>query len=187
MKGINNYNETQVITERKKLPAGAYEVEILRAEERNNALCFVFDIADGDYKGYFMDKYNNDRKNYPDDAKYKGVYRLWYESEDNDEKRNERNRRILKTELEKVKESNKLSIDFSKEWDGAALKGCRVGMVFRDEEYSINGYQGYSARPYGFVTLADFKEGKFTIPTPKKRNNSTMDAQPVPLDNDLPF
>lgn len=195
-RGMNNYNSTQVYTDKRKLPAGAYEIEIRHAEDRDDTLCILFDIADGEYKGYFMDKFAEDKKYYSADAKYKGVYRLWYENDRNDDERNERNRRRMKTELEKIKESNRLNIDFAHEWDGAALKGCRVGMIFRDEEYDYNGYQGYAAKPYGLVTLENLKEGKFTLPSPKALSGAGSGSsfgtahaaeQPALLDDDLPF
>ena len=194
MRGINKYNETTTYTDSVKLPAGAYEVRIIRAEERDDILYLLFDIAEGEFRGYFMDKFNADKAAYPEDAKYKGIYRMWYESEENDDKRNEQNRRRMKTALERIKESNNLNIDFSREWDGAKLKDCHVGMIFRDEEYDYMGYQGFTAKPYSIITLSDLKEGKFKLPEPKRLKGSLYTStQPAadfassPVDDDLPF
>jgi len=194
MKPVNKYAETATYSETQtaKLPAGAYEVRIIRAEEQGNALCILFDIASGEYEGYYMARFAEDKRSFPDTAKFKGVYRLWYEDDRKDEKSNERSRRTMKTALERIKQSNKLKVDFSKEWDGAALKDCRVGMIFRDEEYDYNGYQGFTARPYGVITLESLKEGRFTLPQPKRLKGSAGAAaapttSPDLLDDDLPF
>ena len=54
MKAFKNYNQVQAYTDSVKLPAGAYEVTIKRAEDTEQALCLLFDISEGEYSGYFM-------------------------------------------------------------------------------------------------------------------------------------
>lgn len=196
MRGFSDYDKTESYSETtsRKLPAGAYEVRIIRAEERDDTLCILFDIADGEFANYYIDKFNDDKKFNPKDAKYKGVYRMWYESPNNDDKRNEQNRRRMKTALERIKVSNNLDIDYTREWDGAKLKDCRVGMIFRDEEYNYNGYQGFTARPYAIITLDSLKRGNFTLPAAKTLSGSSAantgtftNIEQTPLDDDLPF
>lgn len=185
MRGIKNYNNIQQYTESAKLPVGAYEVKIIRAEEQNDTLCILFDISEGEYKGFYMDKFNNEKKAYPDSAKFKGVLRLWYP---NGGQFDESNEKRIKTTLERIKESNNLKTDFSKEWDGAVLKNCKVGMVFREEEYNYKGYEGMTAKPYQVITLEALREGKFTIPKPKYLNGSAPSASTSSYnDEDLPF
>lgn len=192
MRGISNYNSIQQYTENAKLPVGAYEVKIIRAEEQNDTLCILFDISDGEYKGFYMDKFNSDKKAYPDSAKFRGVLRLFYP---NGGQYDESNEKRIKTALERIKESNNLKTDFSKEWDGAALKNCKVGMVFREQEWSYNGSTGMTAQPFQIITLEALREGKFTIPKPKYLNGSapsasasSYDSEDLPFDDDdLPF
>ncbi len=190
MRGITNYNSIQQYTESVKLPVGAYEVKIIRAEEQNDTLCILFDISDGEYKDFYMDKFNSDKKAYPDNAKFKGVLRLWYP---NGGQYDESNEKRIKTTLERIKESNGLKTDFSKEWNGAVLKNCKVGMVFREQEYDYNGSQGMSVQPFQIITLEALREGKFTIPKPKYLNGSAPSSvtanstEELPLDDDLPF
>lgn len=198
MRAFSNYDSVSEYSERSfKLPAGAYEVEIIRAEEQtgaNNscALCLLFDISEGEYKGFFRQKFDSDRKSFPDKAKYKGVLRVWYPNggqyDDNAEKR-------LKTTLERIKKSNNLNIDFSKEWDGKALKGCKVGMMFQEQEYDYEGRQGMSTQPYGVITLEALREGEFTLPKPKYLKGSSASYSSsaggaddeISADDDLPF
>lgn len=192
MKAFKDYDSTSEYTESVKLPAGAYEVTIKRAEDSDNALCILFDISEGEYKNYFMDKFSSDRKNYPENAKFKGVLRLWYE---NGEQFDEDRKRRRKTVLKLIKEENKLSVDYSKEWDGAALKGAKIGMIFRDTEYDYNGHHGFTAQPYGVISLEALRTGKYKIPEPKRLKGSTSASSytnvetyaDLPTDDDLPF
>lgn len=188
MRAFKDYETTPEFTESVKLPAGAYEVTIKRAEDSDNALCILFDISEGEYKNYFMDKLASDRKSYPDTAKYKGVLRLWYE---NGGQYDEDSKKRRKTVLKLIKEENRLNVDYSKEWDGNVLKGAKIGMIFRDQEYNYNGHHGFTAQPYGVITLDALRSGKYTIPEPKllgsdsKAETGTFSDEPY--DGDLPF
>lgn len=192
MKAFKDYESISEYTESVKLPAGAYEVTIKRAEDSDDALCILFDISEGEYKNYFMDKFSSDRKNYPENAKFKGVLRLWYE---NGEQFDEDRKRRRKTVLKLIKEENKLNVDYTKEWDGAVLKGAKIGMIFRDQEYNYNGYHGFTAQPYGVISLEALRTGKYKIPEPKRLKGSTSASSYTnvetyadpPTDDDLPF
>lgn len=198
MRPLSDYNSIPEYTEVKKIPAGAYEVLIKRAEEKEISgsifLYILFDISDGDYKNYFMGKFMADKKNYPETAKFKGTIRFQYP---NGDKYDESKKKRMKTALECIKRSNNLNADFSKEWDGAVLKDCKAGMIFRDEEYDYNGYHGISARPYCFIDLEDFKAGRYTVPEPKYLSGNAPESAPAnspapsqsvdELVEDLPF
>lgn len=197
MKPLSDYNSIPEFAsiDTRKLPAGAYEITIKRAEEKNmngeDCLCILFDISDGEYKDYFINKFKLDQKNFAESAKFKGVYRLLYP---NGNEYDEGRKKRMKTALERIKKSNDLNADFSKEWDGDVLKGCKAGMIFRDCEYDYKGYHGMSAQPYSVITLEDLKSGKFTIPEPKYlTNNTPAPARQENMQNvnsfveDLPF
>lgn len=167
MRAFEDYNSTKEYTPGgNKLPAGAYEVKIIKAEDVDNALCILFDISSGEYKNYFHKKFDSDRENYPENAKYKGVYRMYYPQKGDSKERIEASKRRRKTVLKTINDTNNLNIDFTKEWDGAALKGAVVGMIFRDKEYDYNGHHGFSAQPYGVISAEDLKNGNYTIPDP---------------------
>lgn len=187
MKGLPDYNNIPEYTDSVKLPAGAYEITIIRAEEKSektgDQLCLLFDISDGEYKSYYVNKFNAEKKSFPKDAKFKGVLRLWYP---NGGQYDESNKKRMKTTLERIKQSNNLRIDFSKDWDGAALKGCKVGMIFRDQEWSYNGMTGMTAQPYQVITLDALKNGDFTLPNPKYLSPSDNDNY-VPNNNFVPL
>lgn len=192
MRPFADYNTTQEYTDFQRLPAGAYEVEIIRAEDSDKALCLLFDICGGEFDSYFRKKLADDRKSsIVQNPKFKGVYRLWYpdggQYDDNKKRR-------MKTALKLIKDENNLNIDFTREWDGAALKGARVGMIFQDKEWDYQGKTGFTAQPYGLITLEKLREGNFTLPEPKLLGTTQNDSDsfgfngaPVLTDDDLPF
>lgn len=198
MRKIENYNEITEYTEIKKIPVGAYEVKIMRAvpepgkepgTERYFAI--LFDVSDGEFKNYYSERFAADKKAYAQNAKYKGVLKLWYP---NGGQYDENSNRRMKTTLETIKRSNNLQIDFSKEWDGEQLKGAKVGLILRSEEYDYNGKHGFSAQPFRIISLEDLREGNFTLPDPKYLNGSApaqdsnaASVLDIPLDEDFPF
>lgn len=193
MRAFTDYEQTKEYTEFQKLPAGAYEVEIIRAEDRDNALCVLFDIKGGEFDGYYRKKLEDDRKSFgTEKAKYKGILRLWYP---NGGEFDENAKRRMKTALKTVKEDNHLSVDFSREWDGVALKDSRTGMIFREQEWAYNGKTGMTAQPYAVISLEKLRAGNFTLPAPKYLSGANAAAStagtggfaPVPLDDDFPF
>lgn len=191
MRAFPDYEQTRAYSDFQKLPAGAYEISIIRAEDSDNALCLLFDIAGGDFDGYYRKKFAEDKKNFPAEAKYKGVLRLWYP---NGGEYDENAKRRLKTALQTIKDDNRLSVDFTREWDGAALRDCRAGMVFREQEYDYNGKHGFTAQPYTLISLEKLRAGEFTVPEPKHLKSSAAygtapsnDFAAMPTDDDLPF
>lgn len=193
MRPFTDYNTTQEYTDFKRLPAGAYEVEIIRAEDSDKALCLLFDIRGGDFDSYFKKKLAADRKSTTiQNPKFKGVYRLWYP--DGGEWDDSKKRR-MKTALKLISEENGLHIDFTREWDGAALKGAKIGMIFQDRQWEYQGKTGWTAQPYALISLGDLREGNFTIPEPKYLSGTSQSASdsfgysdaPDLTDDDLPF
>ena len=51
MRAFTDYEQTKVYTDFQKLPAGAYEIKIIRAEDRDNALCLLYDNVGGEIHG----------------------------------------------------------------------------------------------------------------------------------------
>lgn len=165
MRAFTDYEQTREYTDFQKLPAGAYEVTILRAEDDGNALCLLFDISGGEFADYYHKKFAEDRKSFPTEAKYKGVFRLWYP---NGGQYDDNAKRRMKTALKTIKEDNRLNVDFTREWDGAALKGSRTGMIFREQEYDYNGKHGFTVQPFTIISLEKLQSGNYTIPETKR-------------------
>ena len=80
-------------------------------------------------------------------------------------------------------------------WDGAALKGAKIGMIFQDRQWEYNGKTGFTAQPYTLISLEALRSGEFKIPEPKYLSSAAQSASTSPAayqdafsaDDDLPF
>ena len=87
MKQFNDYKETQAITERPKIPAGAYICVIKNAEIKEyngqygnyEKLEISVDVTEGEYKDFYANDY---RSQQGEDKRWRGVLRLNVPSDD---------------------------------------------------------------------------------------------------------
>ena len=172
MKPINNWNNVTAAQpggSAEKLPAGGYICKIKSAKVETVAktdggsfdmLAIAFDIDDGAYMGFFEDQFRN---NTFENKKWKGVFRQSVPVGDGSDKDN-RTASFFKGMITSIEKSNP---GYAWNWDERTLSGKRVGIVFREEEYSFNGYQGMTTKPFLMLDAQDILEGKYTIPKPK--------------------
>lgn len=196
MKPIANWNEVKAFSATQKLPAGAYVIKILAAEDRephsqnNNTdyhfLTVSFDIADGEYIDYYAEDYKSQTR---EDKRWKGTVNFFVPQGDGTPE-DAKTARRFKSMTVAVEESN---TGYVWEWDEKSLKGKTVGCVFRDEEWEIGDKTGFTARPQYFISSSDVAQGKYTIPAPKllKKAPTPIAAAPsyteLANDDDLPF
>lgn len=197
MKAFKDYETTTTISELPKLPAGAYDCEIIAAKVAAytgkdgtvyEKLEIAFDIVAGEFAGYFRHQYDALTK---EDKKWKGVLRLSVPTDDGSDGDNWA-KRILKTCIEAVEDSN---AGYHWDWDEKKLKGKAVGCLFRNEEWEYNGKTGWKAMPFRFLSLDDVHACKYKIPNDKPLNkpsapvtvNSIAAAAVEDADDELPF
>lgn len=197
MKAFKDYDTTTTIGEMPKLPAGAYECEIIAAKVAAytgkdgtvyEKLEIAFDIVAGEFAGYFRRQYDALTDEY---KKWKGVLRLSVPTDDGSDGDNWA-KRILKTCIEAVEDSNS---GYHWDWDEKKLKGKSVGCLFRNEEWEYKGKTGWKAMPFRFLPIEAVRDGKFTIPNDKPLNkpsapvtvDSIAAAAVEDADDDLPF
>lgn len=192
MKAFKDYENTQVINTQERLPIGGYVLEIKGVEivttDYGERLILSFDVAEGDYKGYYAENYRNQTG---EDKRWKGTYRISIPKDDGSEE-DAKTKRIFKTNIAIIEESNN---GFHWDWDETKLKNKKVGGVFRNKEYSINGNRGFYTECAWLTTVEKIKEGKFKVPADKlldsKSNVSASTFNPqspdVLPDDDLPF
>lgn len=171
-----------------QIPAGAYIAKILGAQVCDytwgSQLVISFDIDEGEYKGFFADRYRGDDG---ENKKWKGVYRLTIPQEGG---------QYYDSQLKKfgnalacIEESN---IGYSWNWDENTLKNKRIGVLFRDEEYDIEGRRGWASKCFALLTVDEVLQGKFRIPQPKPLKEApkpvaSFDNTTTVDDDDLPF
>ena len=189
MKKFNSFDTAKTYSETEKLPAGGYVVKIMAATEEtasngNSFLKISFDIAEGEYKGYYERKYRTANEN---DKKWKGNINLYVPLEDGSEQ-DEYTASKFKTSIMNIEESNP---GYHWDWDEKKLKGKIVGCIFREKEYDYEGNTGFFAEPFRLISADNIRNNKFRMPKPKLLNGSTTVSDPASADNfsddDLPF
>ena len=164
----NNWNEVQEFTDRPKLPLGAYVCKVKKAVVQNNSygdqLCILFDIAEGEYKGFYDEEF---KLNTQKDKKWKGVLRVWIPKDDGSEK-DELTKRAFKGVVTSFEKSN---AGYQWNWDENSLAGKMIGVLFRDEEWEYNGKHGWAVRPFRALSADTVRNGEYTIPEEKPLKN----------------
>lgn len=166
----NNWNEVKEFSDRAKLPLGAYVclVKQCRVMDTNygSQLAILFDINEGEYKGYFADEF---AANQQQDKKWKGVLRIWLPKDDGSEK-DEFTKSVLKGMVTAFENSN---LGFTWNWNEKSLEGKQIGILFRNEEWEYNGKSGWAVRPFRAISAASVLEKKYTIPQDKPLANKS--------------
>ena len=170
IKRPNNWNEIQEYTDRPKLALGAYVCKVKKAVVQNNGygdqLCILFDIAEGNYKGFYEEDF---KANTQQDKKWKGVLRVWIPKDDGSEK-DEWTKRSFKGFVTAVEKSNP---GYQWNWDEASLAGKFIGVLTRQEEWEYNGKHGWAVRPFKALSVDAVRNGEYTIPVEKPLRNKT--------------
>lgn len=169
----HNWNEVKEYTERAKLPLGAYVCQVKQCRVQDNdygsQLAILFDIQEGEYKGYFADDY---AANQQQDKKWKGVLRIWLPKDDGSEK-DEFTKSVLKGMVTAFENSNP---GFSWNWYEKSLEGKQIGVLFRNEEWEYDGKSGWAVRPFRAISVTSVREGKFSLPKDKPLANKASGA-----------
>ena len=187
IKKFADYDKTTSYREREQLPRGGYVLMILGARVQENqygqSVKIAFDIAEGEYKGFFQRKYDGDTR---EDKKWPGTMMLPVPSDDGSE-RDKWEKRRFKTFIEALEDSND---GFRFDWDETKLKGLTVGMVFNWRQYEINDRVGFAPNPARPMPAQQIREGRFKIPEDKLlkgRAQAPAGFTPVSEEEALPF
>ena len=140
-----------------KLPAGGYVCRILSAEDvpEKEYLKAIFDIEEGDYKGYYSDEWG--KKN-----TFAHTYYISYK---------ESNFGRFKGNLKAIDESNGTNFadDAEKGLDEKKLEGKLVGLLIGYEEYENDrGEVRESAKARTACSVDRIRRGDFKVPKLRK-------------------
>ena len=174
------------------LPADGYVCKIAECEfgtskAGNDMLVLKIDIAEGDFVGYFQDF--ADRFGYWNYSAiiYQPIYDTQKKPKGEHEKNTPNNADRIAGRLlglaEEIEESNpNFSFWANNEFiDTDALKGKLIGIVFVEEEYQKqNGELATRATARITKSVADIRDGNFTVPRPKKLDASKRQSDDTP-------
>jgi len=172
MKPIEGYELINEAGELKRLPAGPYICRIIEVNDvpQSEYLDVYFDIADGEFKGYFGTLQKNSGNNYGRIIRSYKANALPF----------------FKAFITAVEKSNP---DYKWDWDEKGLNNKWCVINFRDEEYLSDGQVKVRAKPAEVRSLQAFRAGEIKLLAPKKleveeeRNLEKIDL----TDDDIPF
>lgn len=191
MKKYSDFKAERSSSGREILPAGGYVCQIISAKVDSNewgeTLVVAHDVCEGDYEGIFKRDYeNNDRE----DKKWRGTFRLKLPKDDGSEQ-DAWKKRSFSNFIWAIEQSNP---GFSWGWDEKKLKGKKVGLIYRNEEWEMNGRSGWTTKAAGSESVDNIREGKFRLlkdkPLPEARKAAaaqTFTELDDGDDGDLPF
>lgn len=194
MKAIHDWDNISAAVDIEQVPVGGYVCEIIDVEERANKnggthLAVSFDIAEGDWRGFFADEYNRQKRT---DRIWHGLYRANVP----DEQHPKYNAlcRFFKRFINAVEASNP---GYHWDWNEASLKGKKLGILFGErEKESKRGTVYVVTEPRDVVSADDARGGRYR--TPEKRLLATSGygggntgggffSSMADEDSDLPF
>ena len=191
MKKYSDFKAERSSSGREILPAGGYVCQIISAKVDSNewgeTLVVAHDVCEGDYEGIFKrDFENNDRE----DKKWRGTFRLKLPKDDGSEQ-DAWKKRSFSNFIWAIEQSNP---GFSWDWDEKKLKGKKVGLIYRNEEWEMNGRSGWTTKAAGSESIDNIREGKFRLlkdkPLPEARTAAaaqTFTELDDGDDGELPF
>lgn len=160
----NGYDEVQAFQEFKRLPKGGYICRIVKLEEAkskngNDMVVVYLDIADGEFKGHFMERYQNDTR---PEKKWGCVYRQVVL-----DTTTQKTSSGFKGFITSVEESNPGFVNASI-WNDNFTKYFKdkyIGCIFADEHYyDTEGKERISTKPNRLCSVDTIKKGNYKIP-----------------------
>lgn len=168
------YDQTQAFSGAKSLPPGGYICKIMKAEEgltKNGyqKITLYFDIAEGDFSGYYLEQYNRKKSSDPE-SNWRGTYHQLTEGN---------SLPYFKSMIESIEKSNP---GFTWIWSDDESKTCKplvgklFGGIFGQEEFETNDGSIKLATKIRFVRSVDDVRKGVEMPKVKTLNGEYVDA-----------
>lgn len=192
MKRGSYFDRNNINRDNRRLPKGAYICKIVSAKEDENQygsrLLIAFDISEGEYAGYYQEKYNASSD---ENKKWSGVVRVNIPAEDGSEADQWRIR-AFNSAIVAIETSNP---GYLWDWNEKALKGKTVGVVFNEKEFrASDGRVVTFTQPKRLESIEKVNDGSYYVPKDEPLQESVdstadnNDWMSVPDDSDeLPF
>ena len=194
-----NWDSVPEMTDRKKLPVGAYICKVQSVKTADTSfgsqLLVAFDIVEGEYAGFYQADFSHNQNS---DKRWRGVLRQWIPM-DNGTPNDERTKSYFKGFVNAFERSNP---GYKWNWLETSLVGKTIGILYRNEEWEYEGKTGWSARPFRALATDIVRSGDFSLPKEKPLHGDSYEApQAAPMaattdtmtgyvqvtDDDLPF
>lgn len=179
MKKFTGFRSEQSTGKVAPLPEGAYVATIKAArvigEEPDQSLILRLEIAEGEYMGYFMNRYQRELKasNGKYEPKYRGDYRLRIPNDNNKKAMYpESDIRRFNDAIWRIEQSNP---GYHWDWDENSLTNLKVGISMQAGEYNGTEY----TRPARLEVVDDVRRG---IVPKMQRREPRSDAYEPPVD-----
>jgi len=189
MKQFSGFEAKKASSGREILPAGGYVCEIKSVKDEQfdwgSRLALAIDVAEGEYAGFFKKDFDGNER---EDKKWRGIYRINIPKDDGTEQ-DGWTKRTFGNFIWAVQESNS---GYVWNWDEKTLKGKKVGVLFREEEWEMDGRTGWTTKAAGSVSVEDCRSGNFKQLKPKPLKNrpvaeDTVAPATVDDEDSLPF
>ena len=188
MKKPNGYR-AETFTSTKVLPAGGYVCVIKNVKEDQTpsgieVLRVAIDIAEGEYKGYYQDRYNADKERSAS-PKWRGVLNVWVYDQDGVSA--SRSLNSLGGALDDIGVDMWRSDD---ELNIHAMIGKKIGIVFRREEFRFSdgsGKTGWTTRALYTKPASDITAGNYVVPEDKPLQHGSVEEAFTATNDDIPF
>lgn len=159
----NLYNNISGINGNQQIEPGWYCCVILAVMESETAwgspaVTFHFDVADGQFKGYYSADY---KSNTDPNKKWRGSL---------EQSIDEKGLPYFKGMITAIEESNP---GYQFDFDETKLKGKKVGIGFRKEWYEKNGEDKYVVRACAFRDIKKVLSGELEPPKDKPKKGAT--------------
>jgi len=171
-------------------PVGAYVAEIQavrvldhkKDEVQRLTIELLMEIVEGEYANRFHEVYEDQTERFGSTAKYKGIFRLYPYTDDDEDYR----KRAFQSNLWCVQESNP---GYKWDWDEKKLKGKKVGINLRKRLYTYTNAQGEkkdgeTVEIGRFETINDVRNGKCKPMRDRDQREKRDDTVEIAVDGD---
>lgn len=176
MKPIKNFDKVKAYNNGPtQLPVGGYVLKItaVRYEEGENGnsdkIVVAFDVAEGDYAGFFKNKFDSNQN---EDKKWKGTTSVYVPKEDGSEQ-DEWTTQKLKAFTDALEDSNG---KYKWDWEESKWKGLLIGGVFGEVFTVIEGKQVRFTTFKFPASVENIRKGEFRIPKVQYKNGASANA-----------